>query len=82
MGLKHWILSNYNFKDTLIFSLFGLEDLFQLGSWSKGWPKLKNSLERASDKCQRTQIIQNLFHGVQMGRWVLKMKSMLTYASN
>ena len=37
-------------------------DLFQLGSCSEGWLKLKSSLEKPSDKCQRTHIIQNALH--------------------
>ena len=37
-------------------------DLFQLGSCSEGWLKLKSSLEKPSDKCQRTHIIQNSLH--------------------
>ena len=35
-------------------------DLFQLGSCSEGW--LKSSLEKPSDKCQRTHIVQNSLH--------------------
>ena len=32
-------------------------DPFQLRSWSEGWLKLKSSLERPSDKWQKTHII-------------------------
>ena len=38
-------------------------DPFQLRSWSEGRHKLKSSLEKSPDKCQKTHIIQNLFHG-------------------
>ena len=41
-------------------------DPFQLRSWSEGWLKLKSSLEKPSDKCQKTHIIQNLFHGAEI----------------
>ena len=64
MGLKHWILPNNQFKTHLFFLKFlGGGEPFQLGSLSKGWLKLQSSLEKPSDKCQRTHIIQNLFHG-------------------
>ena len=33
----------------------GRGNLFQLGSCSEGWLKLKSSLEKPCDKCQRTQ---------------------------
>ena len=53
MGLKHWILYNNHFKRHLFFSFFGWGDPFQLRSWSKGWLKLKSSLQKLSDKCQK-----------------------------
>ena len=56
MVLKHWILPNNQFKTHLFFSIFGW------GSWSEGWTKLQSSLEKPTDKCQRTHIIQNSFH--------------------
>ena len=59
----HWILPNNQFKTNLFFfSFLGGGDPFQLGSWSEGWLKLQSSLEKPSDKCQRTHIIQNSFH--------------------
>ena len=55
MGLKHWILPNNHFKTHLFFPIFGWGgDPFQLRSWSEGWLKHKSSLEKASDKCQKT----------------------------
>ena len=64
MGLKHGILHNNHFKtEFFTYSIFGWVDPFQLRSWSKGQLKLKSSLEKPSDKCQKTHIIQNLFHG-------------------
>ena len=42
----------------------GRGNLFQLGSCSEGWLKLKISQEKPSDKCQRTHIIQNFLHGI------------------
>ena len=62
MGLKHWIFPNDQFKTHLFFQFFGGVDPFQLGYPSEGWLKLQTSLERPSDKCQRTHIIQNSFH--------------------
>ena len=63
MGLKHWIFPKNHFKTHLFFFQFlGGGDPFQLRSWSEGWLKLKSSLEKPSDKCPRTHIIQNLFH--------------------
>ena len=62
IGLKHWILHKDHFKTHLFFSIFGWEDPFQLGSRSEGWLKLQTSLEKPSDKCQKTHIIQNSFH--------------------
>ena len=38
--------------------------IFQLGSCYEGWLKLKSSLEKPCDKCQRTHIIQNSLHGM------------------
>ena len=63
MVLKHWILPSNQFKTHFFFSIFWWGDPFQLRSWSEGQLKLKSSLEKASDKCQKTHIIQNLFRG-------------------
>ena len=52
----------FQFKRHLVFSILGWGDPFQLGSRSAGWIKLQTSLEKPSDKCQRTHIIQNSFH--------------------
>ena len=49
-------------RHTYFFTIFGWGDPFQLRSWSEGWLKLKSSLEKPSDKCQKTHIIQNSFH--------------------
>ena len=63
IGLKRWILPNNHFKTHLFFLQFlSGGDPFQLGSWSEEWLKLQSSLEKPSDKCQRTHIIQNSFH--------------------
>ena len=51
-------------QEVLFFSIFGWGDPFQPASWSEGWLKLLSSLEKPSDKCQRTHIIQNSFHDV------------------
>ena len=64
MGLKHWILPNNQFKTHLFFQFLGGGDPFRLGSRSEGWIKLQTSLEKPSDKCQRTHIIQNFLHGI------------------
>ena len=46
MGLKHWILPKDHFRTHLFFSIFGLGDPSQLGSWSYGCVKpLKLSRE-------------------------------------
>ena len=63
--LRHWILPNNQLKKILFYSIFGWGwgDPFQLESWSEVWFKLKSSLEKPSDKYQRTHIIQNSFNG-------------------
>ena len=62
MVLKHWILPIDHLKTHLFFSSFGWWDPSKLRSWYEGVSNLKSSVERPSDKCQRTHIIQNLFH--------------------
>ena len=63
-GLKTFDSSSQSLVEIFIFfSNFWVKDSFQLGSWSKWWIKIKTSLEKPSDKCQRTRIIQTLFQG-------------------
>ena len=45
---------------------FWLWDPSQFGSWSEGCLKPLSSLAKPSDKCQRTHIIQNSFHGMKI----------------
>ena len=51
--LKHWILSNNQFKTP-----------FSLDLGTNGHSNFKSFLEKPPDKCQRTHIIQNSFHGM------------------
>ena len=64
VGIKHTgFCLIINLRQTYFFQFLGGGDPFQLRSWSKGRLKLKSSLEKPSDKCQKTHIIQNSFHG-------------------
>ena len=51
-------------KTPLFFSLLGGETPFSLDLGPKGCSNIKRSLEKPSDKCQGTPIIQNLFYGM------------------
>ena len=49
--------------------------IYRFNVWSEGWLKLQSSLEKPSDKCQRTHIIQNSFHDAQIIFWILNRRS-------
>ena len=63
MALKHWILPVDHFKTHLFFQFLGGGTLLSLDPGLKAVSNLETSVERPSDKCQRTHIIQILFHG-------------------
>ena len=62
--LKHWILPNNQFQAYLFFPFLGSGSLFSLDPGMNGRSnfKVKGSLEKPSNKCQRNHI-QNSFRG-------------------
>ena len=63
MNLKHLILHDYHFNTHLSFLILGWGTLFSLDLDLNGCSNFKSYLEKPSDKCQRTHIMQNLIHG-------------------
>ena len=63
---KIWILPNNHFKTHLFFHFLVWGTLYRLDPGPNSGLNLKSSLERPTDKCQRTHITQNLFHVEQM----------------
>ena len=66
MGLKHWIQPYYQLKTHFFLQFLGGGTPLNLNFGLKGRSNFKSSMQKPSNECPMTHIMQNLFHEAQI----------------